>query len=52
MTKASKLYRLQVLQYWKNLKTGKICTSTKEVKDITEADSIYYTYPSTQAKVS
>jgi hypothetical protein len=43
MTEASKLYRLQVLQYWKNLKTGKICRSTKEVKDILVADDIYYT---------
>nr|TKW24543.1 hypothetical protein SEVIR_3G057400v2 [Setaria viridis] len=37
-------------KYWKNLETGKICRSIKEVKDILEADGICYTEPPTQAK--
>ncbi|CAL5097048.1 unnamed protein product [Urochloa decumbens] len=36
-------------KYWRDL-TGRKCRSTMEVKHIMEAEGIYYTEPSTQAK--
>ncbi|CAM0150232.1 unnamed protein product [Urochloa decumbens] len=37
-------------KYWEDMETGRKCRSTVEVKHIMEAEGIYYTEPSTQAK--